>query len=282
MSTLFRLKYRDLLVAGSKGLRMWIALMILLPAGGCGALNPAFLNLFDTTGTGQFISIDNAPGHVIIAVINNSSLDERLLDFLENKLTLSDAEKRNLKPRIRLRLRVTFIDGSFQTIEFITGSPNLVDPAFGDLALPDLNQNDLSNAIVLCDVASVQLEPRSSIEVFIPVELIQFDLVETNNDQGGIITTFQERSRLIPQFQNLAIDDLDDDGNVILQRNIGVRDVLSPVTNLLCGSVVAVVINGVLSVPFLDGVSNSPSFDQADESTVARVGGRYEFRLSIQ
>lgn len=270
---------------GHQCLRVGMASMLLLSAAGCGAFNPALLNLFDSTGTGQFITIDNAPGHVVLSIINNSTIDERLLDYLNQISALdnfNELEKTNLKPRIRLRLRVTFIDGNFQVIEFITGSANLVDPAFGDLALPDLNQNDFSNAVVLCDVASVALEPGSNIEVFMPVEIAQFDLVEANTDQGGITTDFQERGRIQPQFMSLQVDDLDDDRNVILQRNIGVRDVLSPVNNLLCGSVVAVVINGVLSVPFLDGVTDIPSVDQADDGTVARIGGRYEFRLSVQ
>lgn len=266
-------------------LHAWMTGAILLSTGGCGAFNPALLNLFDTSGTGQFITIDNAPGHVVLSIINNASIDERLLDYLDRIQALNSfnaLERSNLKPRIRLRLRVTFIDGNFQTIEFITGSANLVDPAFGGIALPDLNQNDLSNAVVLCDVASVALEPGSNIEVFMPVEITQYDLVETNDDQGGITTSFEPRGRIQPLFMNLQVDDLDEDGNVILPRNIGVRDVLSPVNNLLCGSVVAVVINGVVSVPFLEGQSDAPSVDQADEATVARIGGRYEFRLSVQ
>ena len=268
-------------LAGVRGLRVFMACMLTMTTGGCGAFNPAFLNLFDVSGTGQFITIDNAPGHVILTVINNATIDERLLDFLESKLTLSDVEKRNLNPRIRMRLRVTFIDGNFQTIEFITGSPNFVDPTFGAQAVPDLNQNDLSNAVVLCDVASVQLEPGSEIEVFIPVELQEFDRVEVINQAGGVFRFLQLRGSIQPQFRTLQRDDLDEDDNVILQRNIGVRDVLGPVTNLLCGSVVAVVINGVLSVPFLDGFSE-PSFDRGDPATTASIGGRYEFRISIQ
>lgn len=263
-------------------MRVLLVSMLSLMTAGCGVFNPAFLNLIDTSGTGQFQSVSNAPGHVVLAIINNATIDGRLLAHLLGKLPeKTEAEKLAIKPRIRMRLRVTFIDGNFQTIEFITGSPDLVDPAFDAQAFPDLNQNDLSNAVVLCDVASVQLEPNSVIEVFIPVELTSFELVETANQVGGVTTEFQPRGRIVPQFRDLLVDDLDPD-NITIQRNIGIRDVLSPVTNLLCGSVVTVVINGALSVPFLDGVSDSPSFDLGDEGTVARIGGRYEFRLSVQ
>lgn len=267
---------------GVRSIHVLLVCILTLMTAGCGVFNPAFINLIDVSGTGQFQSINNAPGHVVLAIINNTTIDERLLDFLDGKLNLTDAEKIALKPRIRMRLRITFIDGNFQIIEFITGSPDLVDPDFDAQAFPDLNQNDLNNAVVLCDVAAIQLEPNSIIEVFIPVALTSFELIESNNQTGAVITTFQPRGRIVPQFQNLMVDDLGPDDNVMLQRNIGIRDVLSPVTNLLCGSVVTVVINGVLSVPFLDVVSSSPSFDIGDEETIARIGGRYEFRLSVQ
>jgi hypothetical protein len=47
---------------------------------------------------------------------------------------------------------------------------------------------------------------------------------------------------------------------------------------------VAVVVDGVLSVPFLQGVpgNDAPSFDIDDEATVASIGGRFEFRVSVQ
>ena len=267
---------------GVRLMRVLIVSMLSLMTAGCGVFNPAFLNLIDISGTGQFQSINNAPGHVVLAVINNTTIEERLLDFLEGKLTLTNAEKLALKPRIRMRLRITFTDGNFQTIEFITGSPDLVDPDFDAQAFPDLNQNDLNNAVVSCDVANIIQEPNSIIEVFVPVELTAFELVETANQVGGVTTEFQPRGRIVPQFQNLLVDDLGPDDNVVLQRNIGIRDVLNPAPTVFCGSVVTIVITGVLSVPFLDGVSDSPSYDLADEDTVASIGGRYEFRLTMR
>jgi hypothetical protein len=258
------------------------ALLALLPTlSSCGAFNPAFVSLFDTEGTGAFQSIPNAPGHVVVTVVNNAEIDERLLTFLESRLVLTDAEKRALRPRVRMRVRVTFTDGTFQTIEFITGSPNLVDPAFDAQAFTDLNQNDLDNAVVVCDVASVQIEPGSQIEVFVPVELTAYELIEITGAGGDTVgTTFEARERRAPRFRALQVDDIDEDGNTLLQRNIGIRDVPSPVTSAACGSVIPIVISGVLSVPF--SITDEPSFDLADDTTIAGIGGRYEFLVSVQ
>lgn len=265
----------------SRGLAATIVIALVPLLTSCEAFNPAFLSLVDSEGTGSIQSIPNAPGHIVLTVLNNAEIDERLLTFLESRLTLSDAEKRSLRPRIRMRIRVTFADGTFQTIEFITGSANLVDPAFDAQAVPDLNQNDLSNAVVVCDVASVQIEPGSVIEVFVPVELTGFELIEIAGQGGNTVgTTFQPRRRDQPQFQPLQVDDIDPDSNVILRRNIGIRDVPSPVTNVTCGSVIPIVINGVLSVPF--SITDEPSYDIADQNTIATIGGRYEFLVSVQ
>jgi hypothetical protein len=263
-------------------LRRGLVLVAGMALAGCGALNPSFVNLLDPDGSQGFQTVNNAPGHLVVSVINNAEIDERLLDYLETLTTFSEAEERALRPRVRMRLRVTFVDGSFQTIEFITGSPNLIDPAFSAQAFPDLNQNDLSNAVVLCDVASVQMEPGTTVEVFVPVELTGFELVEISGEGGQVTLEFQPRQRTPPQFLALQTDDVDEDGNVVLQRNIGARDVPGAVIGLSCGSVVAIVINGVLSVPFLTGVSDAPSFDIGDDATVATIGGRYEFVATVQ
>jgi len=251
---------------------------------GCSVLNPAFVNLFDSSGTSSLATLPNAPGHVVVALANQTEIDERLLAFLASKMSLTDAQKRALRPRVRMRLRVTYVDGTFQTLEFIDGSRNLVDPSFDAQAFPDLNQNDLNNAVVLCDVAQVEVEPGTNIEVFLPVELIQYQLVESTTTAGGtIFTDFQRRGSLPPQFRTLRIDEVDADGNVTLQQNIGVRDVPSPTPNVICGSVVAITIKGTLAAPFLDVISpNTPSYDIDDAATIARIGGRYEFIVTVQ
>jgi hypothetical protein len=259
----------------------------ILALSACTAFNPAFVDLLDPTGAQGLATLDNAPGHVVIAFVNNAEVDERLLDYLESaeggNLVLTDSEKRSLRPRMRLRVRVTFTDDSFQIIEFIDGSRNLVDQTFDVQAFPDLNQNDLSNSVVVCDVASVTLEPGTGIDVFVPVNITAYELIAVTS-AGGVVTsvTFQPRERSTPQFRALQVDQVDEDGNVTLQRNIGVRDVPSPAINPLCGSVVVIAVDGVLSVPFLANVSSAPSYDREDTATAATIGGRYEFRVSVQ
>lgn len=253
---------------------------------GCGLLSPAFVNIIDPGGETALTTIDNAPGHVIVTLVNNAVVDERLLSFLESagggSLTLTNAQRQNLHPRLRIRVRITFTDGSFQTIEFISGSSILVDQNFNSESLPDLNQNDFTIAVVRCDVARVDLEPNTNIEVFVPSPLNVYQLMQTTTANGAIDNSFLLTGTVPPRFRVMQIDETDPDGNVTIRRNIGVRDVPSPTVNPLCGSVVAIVVDGVLSVPFLDGVDDSPSFDQNDINTSSTVGGRYEFLVSVQ
>jgi len=250
---------------------------------GCTALNPAFVDLIDGGNGSSFVTIPNPPGHVVVTVVNRTTVDEQLLTYLTAQPGFPAAGNTVLRPRIRMRLRVTYSDGTFQTMEFITGSKNLIDPAFGTQAVPDLNQNDLDNVVVLCDVASVTVEPGSAIEVFVPAALQQYELVQTQNPLGGVDPTLQRRNLIPPQFRALQVDDVDADGNTLLRRNIGVRDAPAPTPNVVCGSVVAVIVDGVLSVPFLAGVDvNAPSYDINDANTVAGIGGRYEFLVTVQ
>lgn len=250
---------------------------------GCDAFNPAFVNLVvDPTTAASFTSITNAPGHVVIQVVNAANVDESLVNYLTSLgVTLTANEQLNLHPRIRLRLRVTFTDGTFLTLEFITGSEGYVDPAKKQQAEADLNQNTFDNAVVLCDVASVTLEPSSNIEVFVPVDMTMYELV-TVNATGDVAsqTAFQSRGTDAFGFRPLQVDQTDADGNVTLQRNIGVRDVLAPINNVTCGSVIGLTITGTLSVPFFRPVDNTPSYDINDAQTIARIGGRFEFRLT--
>jgi hypothetical protein len=263
-----------------------LATMVYAVGLGCTAFNPAFLDLLDTEGTGQFATLGNAPGHVIVAFVNSAEVDEGLIAYLESaeggNLVLTDAEKRALRPRVRFRVQVTFANGTTMPIEFIDGSTRLIDQDFDAQIFPDLNENDLDNVVLICDVAAVQILPGSSIEVFIPVELLEYQQVQAATGEG--IQTdieYQLVQRISPQFRALQVDELDPDGNVTTRRNIGVRDVPPPVTQPACGSVIAFVLNGTLAVPFLDGVDDNPSYDQGDLSTVGTIGGRYEFTVSV-
>lgn len=257
---------------------------LLLAWGGCGAFNSGFVNLFDPAGTGVLSTTDNAPGHVVIQLVNNATVDERLLAYLESaaggNLVLTDAEKLDLHPRIRMRTRVTFTDGSTQTIEFVNGSSKLVEARFSGIAEPDLAGNTLSNAVVLCDVASVELAPGSDVEVFIPVLVTTFEAVPITNEAGLILSfAFLARDTVAPSFQPLRVDIVDQDGNIIIVQNLGTRDVPSPVFDIVCGSVITIVIDGVLSIPFLAAGGGAPSFDQDDTGLAASLGGRY--RISV-
>lgn len=251
---------------------------------GCSSFNPAFLNLVSSSvGQDSFITLPNPPGFVVLAMVDNAQVGEQLVSFLSQTLNLSDADKRALRPRIRMRLRITYTDGTFQTVEMIDGSGTFVDPSFNAQSLPDLNQNSLTNIVARCDVDSIALEPGTNIEVFIPVELLQYAYVTTTTPGGGSILTLVERGSLAPQFRPLLTDEVDADGNVTLQRNIGVRDVPSPVPNVRCGSVVAVTIKGVLTVPFLNVASGTPpSYNLADTTTIAQIGGRYEVVVTVR
>lgn len=267
------------------GSRRWMKFtgLVLLLAG-CNAFNPAFLDLVNGNNGTSFATLPNAPGHVVITLVNRTTIDEQLLNYLSSRVDMSEDELRAQTPRIRMRLRVTYIDGSFQTIEFVTGSQSLIDPQFDATAFPDLNQNDLSNVVVLCDVANVTVEPGTTVEVFIPVALQQWELVETNNPNGGVDQEFQPRDQIPPQFRVLLVDEVDGDGNVTLRQNIGIRDVPSPIPNVVCGSVVALTVDGVLSVPFLatSPRPDEPSFDINDEQTIGGIGGRYEFIATVR
>lgn len=247
---------------------------------GCDALNPAFVNLIAGEAADDFVSLPNAPGHVAIAMVNTTVVDERLANYLARQLNLPLVEISKLRPRVRIRVLVTYVDGTTQTVEFIDGSPKLIDPAFDAQAFPDLNQNDLNNVVVVCDVASVQIQP-GGIEVFIPVPLAVFDLVQVQVGGGETTVLFVNTAILPPRFATLLVDEIDEDGNVIVQRNIGIRDSPGPIPNVLCGSVVGITIDGVLTVPFFEQESDAPSFFADDITSLAQVGGRYEVTVSV-
>lgn len=252
---------------------------------GCSAFNPAFLNVI-AGDDASAASVPNPPGHVVVSLVNNAEVAEQVITCLESAecgcledevceaLQLTDAQKRALRPRVRLRVRVTFRDGTSQLIEYVDGSKDLVKPNFNATALPDLNQNDLNTVVTVCEVASVEVV--NPIEVFVPIAWSRFELVDPTDNAPAFTRTAGQQ---VPQFVNLQVDDVDEDLNTLVRRNIGLRDAPATVTNPLCGSVVAITINGALSVPFFEG---RPGFNQDDQEQEASVGGRYEFSVSVQ
>lgn len=261
-----RRAFRTLLLVGTV---IWL--------GSCSAFNPAFVDVVVPGGGGA--NIDNAPGHVVIQFVNNAEVNERLLSYLESDegggLVLTDAEKRALRPRIRMRLLITFTDGNQTTVELIAGSENLISPPFADLAEADLTENELDNAVVLCDVGRVELLPGSEVDVFIPVPLVGIEFVELENDiEATVAETF------LPSFRSLEEDIVDVDGNILVRRNIDVREVFTPVNNIICGTVVTIVLEGELAVPFL--FDDFPSYDVNVPNSVGSIGGRYQFIVGVQ
>ena len=253
-------------------------------AGGCSALNPAFVDFVSGGQANTFITLDPAPGHVIIAFVNNAEMDEQLIAYLEGPggLRFTKEEKRNLRPRIRARVQVVFADGAEAAFEFVTGTRDVIDQRQTAFATPDLGANDLDNAVVLCNVAGVALL-QSSVEVFVPVELTVYELVDIGLGTGGVTTAFRRREQISPRFRALQVDDFDADGNTTLVRNVGIREVPGPVINPICGTVITISLTGTLTVPFLSGPGvegDDPSYDRDDEPTEAAIGGQYQFVVS--
>lgn len=255
-----------------------------LPLGGCDSLSPGFVNLLDPTGDLGFSSIDNAPGHIVIAVINNAEYDEQLLNFLGDNIPdgLTDEQKRTLRPSFRLRVRVRFDDANNTTQVIEMGDDfGATDSISGEISLP--TPSSVSNFVVLCkDVAEVTLDTASGIEVFIPVTLRSFQFVDLTNIAGGAEQVENVTNTDPPRFRVLQRDVVDENGNVEILRNIGVRADPGSVMNPICGSVIAIVIEGTLSVPFESSQIFGPTFDQDNPASVGSIGGRYQFRLTVE
>lgn len=252
----------------------------LLASAGCGVLGSGFLSQIDPSGTGS-TTATAPPGFVVVTFANNAQVDEQLLTFLQGQgLVLTPAEILTLRPRVRLRVRITFSDGSFEIIEFISGSSELVDPVFASQSEPDLNQEELNNVVVVCDVASVMVEPGIPIEVFIPSGLTGVQLVQATGLGGEIVTNFEPVSFASPRFFTLLPDGPGADG-LSIQRNVAIQDFPATVTNPICGGVIGISLEGTLSVPFHPAGNGSPAFNVDDPIETGTIGGRYEFRVSI-
>ena len=252
--------------------------------GGCSAFNPAFVDLIAPGEANTFVTLDPAPGHVVIAFVNNAVMGEQLIGYLDGPggMNFTDEERRNLRPRIRARVRVTFVDGAQAAFEFIEGTRDVIDQRQTAFSVPDLSANDHNNAVVLCNVAVVEFL-QGSVEVFMPVELDVYELVDVNAGIGQINSEFRLREQIPPVFRPLQVDDIDADGNTILVRNVGVREVPGPVVSPICGTVVTITLTGTLTAPFLTGPGvegNDPSYDRDDDPTEAAIGGQYEFVVS--
>ncbi|HEY3241910.1 MAG TPA: hypothetical protein VGM03_01040 [Phycisphaerae bacterium] len=262
-----------------------LALSVVCGMLSCSALNPSFVELFAPEGSIPALPIENPPGHVAILLANNTVFDPALVTYLSSQgVDLGDLT--TLRPRVRFTTRVTFVDNSFLDLEFVDGSnifQNRVDtgngPMFAGALPPDLTQNTKTNAVVLCDVARVEvLDP---VEVFVPVflKIIMITPATPQNPAQPILA-----GTMAPQFRPLLVDVLNADGAVVLQRNFGIRDVPPVATGLTCGSVVGMIMSGTLRVTFVsdeNGVNN-PGYVTTDIQGAATNPGRFQFRMSIR
>ncbi len=257
----------------------------------CGALNPAFVDTLAFVDQDSIIAsstLENAPGHIPVILVNNTIFSSELLAFMERVQPSSIPDDENLRPRVRFTVLVTFTDGNSTTFEFVDGSqlvqgdPIVGDPDFdlADLILPtDLTENALTNAVVLCDVSLVT--PIGFIEMFMPVNLKEIQVEEAGQ---GTEPTRQLATITRPQFVPLLVDEVDDNNTIIVLRNFGTRDIPAPATNLLCGTVVAIVLNGTLTVPFVvdENGETVPGFLDTDEGSQTSIPGRFDLVLTLQ
>lgn len=223
-----------------------LALCVALP--GCDALNPAFIDFVGTNFDGITVQPQGptSPGHVVIAFRNDTVFDEALLQSLINAgLDPALTELENLRPRIRILVRITFVNGEQLQLEFNDGSSTIVHPAVNVLNFPDLTRTERNNVVVQCDVARVELITLPSVFVPIFFETLRIDPGDENTAPFRV-----QLNTAPPQFVALREDDTDQFGNTLILRNIDIRDRPAPAVGPNCGSVVTITIAGTLRAPF--------------------------------
>lgn len=253
------------------------ALVSVLP--GCGdVFNPAFLDVLGTE-----IAAPRGPdsaGHVVIAVRNDSIFDERLLQSLVDAgLDRTLLDDPFLRPRVRMLLEVTFLNGDVMQVQFEDGSSTVVHPLAPASALTDLARTEQDNLVVQCDVARVELVALP--EVFVP------DVFEhTRIDPGDENTPpFRVRTGVDPpHFERLERDTVDQFGTIIVLRNVDIRDAPAPAIAPNCGSVVTVTFSGTLSLPFERNSfgQDIPGVLVTDTARLAASPGRFHVIVDIR
>jgi hypothetical protein len=256
---------------------------------GCASLfNPSFLSLVttptpDATGVVNDVTLANAPGHVPVFLINNTRFDSALIDYMES-LGI-DTSDPNLRPRVRVRTAINYVNGNSNTIEFLDGSDIVQGTVLTDEGIQEnplvprqLTENSLTSVVAICNVESVQ--PDASIEVFVPVFLKVIGFESTN-----ILFNVRTLNETIPpRFTILQRDDVDANFNVTLQRNFDIRDVPVPARGVQCGSVVAFILSGTLRVPFVvdELGQTAPGFLDTDGAAEASNPGRFEVQTTVR
>lgn len=287
-------------------LRCLAAALLLVGAGGCAsAFNPSFVELFDESGTGQNASVENATGHVPILFVNRLQYSQQLTAWLqelnqERRLGGLETEATDLsflRPRVRMRVQVTWDNGETAEYEFIDGDgvfeierreeedidadvpPTPVDP--------NLTENTLTRFVGACDVGRVEvvLDPQVFNPVF--VRTLRVEVGDLAQETRVLVATAN------PQFEPILPDEVDDNLNVTLARNYNFREAPAPAINLTCGSVVGIVIGGTVDVPFtqpeddpedpfIAEQASVPGFLETNTTAEARIPGRFEFLVSVR
>ncbi|NOX57442.1 MAG: hypothetical protein GXP29_01120 [Planctomycetes bacterium] len=265
-----------------------LAITLLVTTGCAGVFNPSFLSLVtnpmpDANGVVSDVSLPNAPGHVPIFLINNTRFDTALLDYMQG--IGIDTSDPNLRPRVRLRTTINYINGSSNTIEFLEGSAIVQGSVLTAQGLQEnplvplqLTENTLTSVVAICNVASIQ--PDVSIEVFVPVFLKVIGFESTN-----VLFNVRTLNETIPpRFTVLERDIVDDNFNVTTQQNFDLRDVPVPVDGVQCGSVAAFILTGTLRVPFVvdELGQTAPGWLDVDAAAEASNPGRFEFQTTVR
>lgn len=256
--------------------------MLSLTLVSCDALNPSFVEVIGGQPEGPV-----SRGHVAVVLANGTTFDPQLLEFMVAEgLDPSVLNNPTLRPRIRVRIMISFTNGGSTTVELVEGTPGIIQGGFDPSAFTDVTEGDLNNFVVQCDVSRVDV---LSAEVFVPVEFRSFREDDTNLIVvGGVLQNqFVVDQTLQPQFVQLQRDTLDDLGNVLVRRNFDVREAPAPALELLCGTVVGLELRGRLDVPFFTGLVEGvqqtvPGVDVQDVAGLASHPGRFEFQTSVR
>lgn len=259
----------------------FLALFVAAWAMGCDAFNPAFIDTFATlTPLNPDPIGPSSRGHVVVAFRNDTFFDEQLLQQLvasglDNAL-LEDAD---LRPRVRVRLRITFSNGEQLDTEFNDGSATIIDPRVDAATFPELTRTVQTNLVVQCDVARVELLTLPSIFVPVFFETIQIDPGDENTAPFRVLV-----DRTNPRFELLEIDDVDAQGTTILQRNLDIRDVPGPAVGPNCGSVVTITLSGTLRTPFVVNAQGIevPGALVTEANANASSPGRFRLAVGIR
>ena len=253
-------------------------------------------------------SIKNAPGHVPILFVNNLRYDSQLVSYLEalqaerrlGNLADFTGDLSSLRPRVRVRIQVVFEDGGTLPFEFVSGDGVVeierLDEDEDDEEIPGipeepldpvLTQNDLERLVATCEVLAVSVEGNP--QVFVPVftRVIRVEV----NDLGFQTRVLVRTDR--PQFRPVLPDEVDDNLNITLRRNYSVREAPAPAVDLSCGSMIGIVMEGTVSMPFTEpeddpedefvaGRSAVPGFVDTDAPAEASIPGRFKFTVQVR